>query len=202
MALVPEFFTLLGIVVFLATSLVSALIGEEVPSIIQYIFQAAGAAGLALLFLDQGAAGIAGFSIGIVYLSVATSSLVAVNIYLAVVKRNNPLSSILTGVVTVPTFAVSAVLIASFLETAGEIVVTPVVVVILSVAAVAIAISLSGFIPEKYLHIVGLSHGSPEMTPILVPIVEQAGGLPSIPLETKREEWEESPTDNKGVVVS
>ena len=202
MALVPEFFILLGIVVFLATSLVSALIAEEVPSILQYIFQAAAAAGLVLLFLSQGPISIGGFWVGIVYLSVAASSLVAVNVYLAVVKRNDALSSILTGVVTVPTFAVSAVLIASYLGTAGELIVTPIVVVILSVAAVAIAISLSGFIPESYLHIVGLSHGSTEMTPVLVPLVEQAGGLPSIPLDTKRDEWEESPTENKGVGVS
>lgn len=192
MALVPEFFILLGVVVFLATSLVSALVGEEVPSILQYLFQAAGAAGLSLLFLGQGAIGIGGFWTGIIYLSAAASSLVAVNVYLAVVKRNDALSSILTGVLTVPTFAASAVLIASYLGTGGELILTPAVVVILSVAAVAIMISMSGFIPESYLHIVGLSHGSPEMAPVLVPIVEQAGGLPSVPLETERNGWEES----------
>ena len=98
-----------------------------------------------------------GIVISIVYVAVAASNLVGINVYLAVVKRKDALSSILTGFVTVPTFAVCAVLIASYLQTAGELVLTPVVVAILSVAAVAICISLSGFLPESYLRIFGLS---------------------------------------------
>ena len=199
MALVPEFFILLGIVVFLATSLVTALIDDDLPSILQYFFQAAAATGLALLFFDQGPTSFGGFWTGIIYLSLAASSLVAVNGYLAVVKRKDALSSILTGVLTVPTSAISATLISSYLETGGELVLTPAIVVILSVAAVAIAISLSGFIPESYLRVIGLSHATPQISPVLAMLVDQVGGLDSVPSGAKRDgRWEASKSEDNG----
>lgn len=120
-----------------------------------------------------------GIWISIIYVAIAASNLVAMNVYLAVVKRKDALSSILTGVVTVPTFTVSAVLISSYLETAGQLVLTPSVVAILSVAAVAICISLSGFLPESYLRIFGLSRGSQQIQ-ILPPSVEKAEDKPPV----------------------
>ena len=46
MGLVPEFFVFLGIVIFLAMSLLSALLDDDVPSRLQYFLQIAAIVGL------------------------------------------------------------------------------------------------------------------------------------------------------------
>jgi len=45
MGLVPEFFVFLGIVIFLAMSLLSALLDRDLPSLLQYFFQIAAIVG-------------------------------------------------------------------------------------------------------------------------------------------------------------
>src|SRR5438093_256784 len=54
MGLLPEFFMLLGIDIFLAMSLLSALLDKELPSTLQYLFQGAAIIGLGQLFINQG----------------------------------------------------------------------------------------------------------------------------------------------------
>ncbi|HEX4919721.1 MAG TPA: hypothetical protein VFV92_03175, partial [Candidatus Bathyarchaeia archaeon] len=75
MALAPEFFVLLGIDIFLAESIICALLDRQLSSILQYLFQAAGAGGLAELFLGQGLISSTRVWAGIIYLAFALSSL-------------------------------------------------------------------------------------------------------------------------------
>src|SRR5438093_12398685 len=130
MGLVPEFFIVLGIFIFLAMSFLSALLDDDLPSILQYLFQGAAAVGPGLLLMNQAFinGGILSrapgdptrFWISIVYLSSAVSVVAGLNVYLAIVRRKMALSSAFSGTVTVPTFMISAIVVASVPGTRGE----------------------------------------------------------------------------------
>ncbi len=115
MALAPEFFVLLGISIFLAVSVISALLDRHLPSILQYMFQGAAGAGLGELLLSQGLSGPTRVWAGIVYLAFALSSLVGVNIRLAIVRRGMNIASIFSQMMTVPIVMISALFLSSFL---------------------------------------------------------------------------------------
>jgi len=143
MGLVPEFFIVLGIFIFLAMSFLSALLDDDLPSILQYLFQGAAAVGLGLLLLNQAFinGGILSrapgdptrFWISGVYLSSAVSIVAGLNAYLAIVRRKMALSSAFSGAVTVPTFMISAIVVSSFLGTGGEVSFSPSTIFVLAV---------------------------------------------------------------------
>src|SRR6266702_2836968 len=146
MGLVPEFFMVLGVFIFLAMSFLSAVLDDDLPSILPYLFQGAAAVGLGLLVMNQTFinGGILSrdptdptrFSINVVYLAFAVSIMASLNVYLAIVRRKMALSSILSGAMTLPTFTVSAILVSSFLGTGGgEVSFSPATVLILAVSA-------------------------------------------------------------------
>src|SRR6266436_748160 len=54
MGLLPEFFTLLGIEIFAAMSLVSVLLDRDIPSSAQWLFQGAAGLGLGQLVVTEG----------------------------------------------------------------------------------------------------------------------------------------------------
>jgi len=191
--LVPEFFMVLGIFVFLAMSILSALLEDDLPSIIQYLFQGAAAAGLGLLLLDQAFVdvGILGrsltdptrFLISVTYLGSANSIAAGMNVYLAIVRRKMALSSILSGAVTVPTVMISAILVSSFLATGGGLSLSPVTILILAVSAFAMGLSVFEFLREarKHARITSGMAGLP------------SAGLASLPSMQRKDDWEESP---------
>src|SRR2546426_9562665 len=158
MGLVPEFFIVLGIFIFLAMSFLSALLDDDLPSILQYLFQGAAAVGLGLLLMNQAFinGGIlsrapgdpARFWISIVYLASAVSFVAGLNVYLAMVRRKMALSSAFSGAVTVPTFMISAIVVSSFLGTGGEISFSPATIFVLAVSAFVISLSVFGFLRE------------------------------------------------------
>src|SRR2546425_11950900 len=107
MGLVPEFFMVLGVFTFLAMSFLSAVLDDDLPSILPYLFQGAAAVGLGLLVMNQAFinGGILSrapsnptrFWISIVYLSSAISIVAGLNVYLAMVRRKMAVSSALSG---------------------------------------------------------------------------------------------------------
>ena len=193
MALVPEFFMVLGIFVFLAMSFLSALLDDDLPSILQYLFQGTAAVGLGLLLMNQAFinGGIlsrapgdpARFWISIVYLASAVSFVAGLNVYLAMVRRKMALSSAFSGAVTVPTFMISAIVVSSFLGTGGEVSFSPATVLILAVSASLIGLSIFGFLRETHLHI---RNSSGVQGPL-------STGPVSMPSMQGDDEWEESP---------
>ena len=54
MGLLPEFFMMLGIDIFLAMSLLTALLDNDFPQSLQYLFQGGAIPGLGQLFISQG----------------------------------------------------------------------------------------------------------------------------------------------------
>ena len=122
MALAPEFFIVLGIDIFLAESIICYLLERQLSPILQYLFQGAAIAGLADLLLGQGQLPSTRVWAGIIYLAFALSSLVSVNIRLAIVRRRMSLAPIFSSMLTVPVVMISALFLFSFLQNGGELV--------------------------------------------------------------------------------
>jgi len=193
MGFVPEFFVVLGIFIFLAMSFLSALLDDDFPSILQYLFQGAATVGLGLLLMNQRFinGGIfsldptdpARFWISVVYLASAISIAAGLNVYLTIVRRKIALSSILSGAVTVPTFMISAILVSSFLGTGGEVSFTSTTILILALSAFVISLSIFGFLREARKHIRNSSGGRGSLP----------AGPVSMPSMQGEDDWEKSP---------
>src|SRR5437660_1244113 len=200
MGLLPEFCIVLGIFIFLAMSFLSALLDDDLPSILQYLFQGAAAVGLGLLLLNQALinGGILSrapgdptrFWIGFVYLSSAVSIVAVLNVYLAIVRAKMALSSAFSGAVTVPTLMISAIVVSSFLGTGGEVSFSPATIFVLAVSAFVISLSVFGFLREAHKHIRNSSGGlgslptGPASMPVSFPV--------SVPSIQGDDDWEES----------
>jgi hypothetical protein len=189
MGLVPEFFMLLGIDIFAAMSLLSALLGEDIPRSVRWLFQGAAAVGLGQLLvslvfinnhvLPQDPTDPTRFWISVVYLAAAISNVIGLNVYLVVVRRKIALASIFSGTVTVPIFVISALFVSSF-RGSGGVSFTPASIVMLVVPAIVVGLSVFGFLREAFKHI----SNAPGAPGISLPL-----DLPSV----QGEEWEESP---------
>ncbi len=186
---------LLGINIFLAVSGISALLDRDLPSILQYLFQGAAGAGLVELLLSQGLAGATRVWAGIVYLAFALSSLVGMNIRLAIVRRGMNIATIFSQMVTVPVVMTSALFLSSFLENGGQLVFSPASIVTIAVLVLVANLSIFGLLRE-YSRLGTIKRGGLVSFPISpVPIAGNVGpSLKSHRPAEEGEDWEESPT--------
>ena len=143
--MLPEFFTLLGIEIFSASSFVSALLDRDVPSPTPWLFQGAAAAGLIELlvsqgFVNAGSTDLTRFWISIFYLTLSVCSAGSLNVYIATVTRNTSLASIFSGTITVPAIIISGLFISAYLNS-GDVGFTPATIAILMVPGIAIGLS-------------------------------------------------------------
>ena len=195
MALAPEFFVLLGINVFLAASIITALLDRHLPSLLQYLFQGAAGAGLGELLLNQEATSATRVWASIVYLAFALSSLVAVNIRLAIVRRGMNIASMFSQMVTVPVVMISALFLSSFLENGGDLVFSPASILTIAVLVLVADLSIFGLLRE-YSKQGTLRTGGLVSLPTS-PLPALKGNVdPSFaphPLSGQEEDWEESP---------
>src|SRR2546425_10571068 len=111
MGLLPEFFTLLGIEIFAAMSLVSVLLDRDIPSSAQWLFQGAAALGLGQLVVTEGfgtssVIDARRFWISIFYLALSVCSVAGLNVYLAAVRRQTARAWVFCGPLTTPTVTV------------------------------------------------------------------------------------------------
>jgi hypothetical protein len=116
--LLPEFFALLGIDVFLMLSLLSCLLDDRVPKALPYIFQIAALVGYGHLLISKDFFVIfpeyMRFWYSFIYLLVALVSIVAVNGYFATVKGSWALAKIWSGAVTFPTTLICIYFVSSY----------------------------------------------------------------------------------------
>ena len=109
--LLPEFFALLGIDLFLMLSLLSCLLDERVPKALPYIYQIAALVGYGHLLVSKDFFTIFGdymrFWYCFTYLLIALANILAVNIYFAAAKRLWNLAKLWSGAVAFPTFLIS-----------------------------------------------------------------------------------------------
>src|SRR5881397_2346312 len=111
-------------------SLLIALFDFDMPSLFPYLFQGAAIIGLVQLFMSQSfintgilsraATDGTRLSLSVVYLTVAVSTVVGLNVYLAVVRQKMALASVFSGALTMPIFMISALFVSSFLGSGGE----------------------------------------------------------------------------------
>ena len=89
--LLPEILVILGIDVFLAISLLTCLLDRHFPQAIPYVYQVAALVGFGHLLISREFLHIFGESMRFwycnIYLFVALANVIAVNVYLAVVKK-------------------------------------------------------------------------------------------------------------------
>jgi len=199
---------LLGINVFLAASVITALLDRHLPSILQYLFQGAAGAGLGELLLNQETTSATRVWASIVYLAFALSSLVALNIRLAIVRREMNIASILSQMMTVPVVMISALFLSSFLENGGDLVFSPASIVTIAVSVLVADLSIFGLLREYSKHgsirsglvsfptsAAPASTGSVGTTLDSHRLSEQDITLPHHSAEG--DDWEESPTKEK-----
>jgi hypothetical protein len=177
MGLIPEFFVVLGIGIFLAMSLLTALLDDELPSTAQYIFQGSALLGLGQLLLSQGLVNSGVFNkdpadptrlfISVVYLSTAIFAVLELNAYLGIVRRKMPLATTFAGAVTVPIMLVSAFFVTSFLSTGGNVTTAFGGISILVIAVLFSALSIVGFLKQAAKHVGRSQVGSsgPQLPP-------------------------------------
>jgi hypothetical protein len=107
----PEFFALLGIDLFLLLSLLSCLLDERFPKAIPYIYQVAAVYGFGHLLISRNFLDMFGeytrFWYSFLYLVIALANIIAVNIYFALLKRQNTIAKIWSGAITFPSILVT-----------------------------------------------------------------------------------------------
>ena len=118
----PEFFLLMGIDIFLATSLITALFDKHFPSKIPYIYQLAALAGYGNLNVSKEFLQTFNlymrFWYSLIYLVIAVANTFALTIYLGFTKKQWKLARIFTYTVVIPILMISAFFLSSYLSLA------------------------------------------------------------------------------------
>ena len=204
MGLLPEFFTLLGIEIFVAMSFVSVVLDRDIPSSAQWLFQGAAGLGLGQLVVTEGfgtssVIDASRFWISIFYLTLSVCSVAGLNVYVAAVRRKTAIASVFSGTITAPTVSVSALFVSSYLS-GVDVSFTPLTVAILIVPALLVGLGAYGFL-HKTLKRIGKSTGL-ESSPASVPVpLETPKTYESLDLTAILGEWEESQKKKEDRVV-
>ena len=197
-------------------SLLIALFDLDMPPLLPYLFQGAAVIGLVQLFMSQtfintgilSRASTDGtrLSLSVAYLTSAVSTVVGLNVYLAVVRRKMALASAISGTLTMPIFTISALFVSSIIGSGGEVVLSPATLVIVAVLMLGVNFGMFWLQRQASRNIAnvpggqGLSPTGPSSMPPNAPAI----GLPSsvetagLPLDLRsmrvKDDWEELPT--------
>ena len=118
----PEFFALLGIDLFLAISLLTCLLDRYFPWQLPYVYQLAALAGFGQLLVSREFMAFFGeymrFWYSLLYLVVALANIVAVNVYLGIIKKLLNYAKVFTFTVTFPALAVAVFFLSNYAEIA------------------------------------------------------------------------------------
>ena len=126
----PEFFILLGLDLFLATSILSCLLDRHLPWQLPYMYQIAALAGYGQLIISQQFLTFFGeymrFWYSFIYLIVAIANMVAIDVYLGFIKKLINYARIFTFTVTAPSLFITAFFLSNYAEIATHpLVMTP-----------------------------------------------------------------------------
>ncbi len=118
LALLPEFFVFLGVDVFVAMSLLACLLDDYFPKTLPYVFQAAAIGGYVHLLISREFFTVFGdamrFWYCMLYLAVALANIVAMNVYLALIKKHWTLAKVFSGTVVFPTLLISGFFVSDY----------------------------------------------------------------------------------------
>jgi hypothetical protein len=120
----PEFFALLGIDLFLAVSLLTCLLDRHFPWALPYVYQVAALAGFGQLLVSRTFIDLFGeymrFWYSLLYLVVALANIVAVNVYLGVMKKLLNYAKVFLFTVTFPALSIAAFFLSNYAEIAAH----------------------------------------------------------------------------------
>jgi len=118
----PEFFALLGIDLFLAISLLTCLLDRHFPWQLPYVYQLAALAGFGQLIVSREFIALFGeymrFWYSLLYLVVALANIVAVNVYLGIMKKLLNYAKVFLFTVTFPALSLTAFFLSNYAEVA------------------------------------------------------------------------------------
>ncbi len=118
----PEFFTLLGIDLFLALSLLTCLQDEKFPWALPYLYQLAALTGFGHMLISRSF--LSSFSqymrfwYSVAYLTIALGNIAALNLYLMIIKKLIRVAQVYLLLVTTPALAFSTLFLSSYAEIA------------------------------------------------------------------------------------
>lgn len=117
-ALLPEFFALLGIDLFLMLSLLTTLLDDRMPKALPYIYQMAALVGFGHLLISKNFFTVFGeymrFWYNFIFLLVALANIVAVNVYFGLVNKQWTIAKFWSGAVTFPAILISIFFVANY----------------------------------------------------------------------------------------
>jgi len=122
--LLPEFFAVLGIDLFLVLSLLTCLLDDRFPKGIPYVYQIAALAGFGHLMISKDFMVVFGeymrFWYCFLYLVAALGNTVAVNLYLGIVKKLLNYARVFMLTVTFPTLSLAVLFLLNYAEDAAH----------------------------------------------------------------------------------
>jgi hypothetical protein len=114
----PEFFLLLGIDLFLAISLLSCLLDKHLPWQLPYLYQVVSLAGFGQLLVAKEFMALFDdymrFWFSLLYLIVALANIVAINMYLGIIKKMVNYAKAFMLTVSFPSFAIAVFFLTSY----------------------------------------------------------------------------------------
>lgn len=148
------------------------------------------------LLLNQDASSATRVWASIVYLALALSSLVGLNIRLAIVRRGMNIASIFSQMMTVPVVMISALFLSTFLENGGDLVFSPASIVTIAVLVLVADLSIFGLLREYSKQGTLRSGGlvSLPTSPLPASIGSVGPSFAPLPRSGQEDDWEESPT--------
>jgi len=155
-SILPEFFALLSVDIFLLLSLLTCLLDQKFPKAIPYIYQIAALIGFGHLLVSREFLATFGeymrFWYNFFYLLVALANIVAINLYLAVERKAWELAKAWSGAVTFPITMIAVFFVSNYSYLQGVEFPTLILQVGFVISAVVMGISVSIFLSPDLLN--------------------------------------------------
>lgn len=149
-SLLPEFFVFLGVDVFVAMSLLACLLDDYFPKTLPYVFQAAAIGGYVHILISRDFFTLFGDSMRFwycfLYLTVALANIIALNVYLAVIKKQWTIAKVFSGTVVFPALLISVFFISDY---ASQIAGVYLLHIAMFISAIVLGLSISVLLSPK-----------------------------------------------------
>jgi len=155
-AILPEFFALLSVDIFLLLSLLTCLLDERFPKALPYIYQIAALIGFGHLLVSREFFALFGeymrFWYNFFYLLVALGNIIAVNLYLAVTQKLWALAKAWSGAVTFPITVISLFFVSNYSYLQGAEFPALILQIGLVISIIVMGMSISVFLSPDLLN--------------------------------------------------
>lgn len=154
-SLLPEFFVFLGVDVFVAMSLLTCLLDDYFPKTLPYVFQAAAIGGYVHILISRDFLTLFGDSMRFwycfLYLTVALANIIALNVYLAAVRKQWTIAKVFSGTVVFPALLIAVFFVSDYASQVAGIYLLQIAMFISAIVlGLSISVLLSPKIVKKY----------------------------------------------------